>query len=200
MGHHLEIDASDHHSAPRLVLVCTAAPGSGCRKRPTDDRERWYLDDPDLVDGDCWAVDFIDAAGWDDGVRADDFDGTPWPSITQWPRIPVTVHYDEGVIVAPIGPPDHTLAIAEAARAYVAIQRRGVTTVADRMQAWDRLTAAVDAERAAQGPACTCPETDPAVREVTYTVLSLGAEPHMVTCPRHGMKRADVGRGEADHG
>src|SRR5574343_6498 len=150
MGHHLEIDASDHHSAPRLVLVCTAAPGSGCRKRPTDD-------------GDRWAVDFIDAAGWDDGVRADDFDGTPWPSITQWPRIPVTVHYDEGVIVAPIGPPDHTLAIAEAARAYVAIQRRGVTTVADRMQAWDRLTAAVDAERAA--PACTCPETDPAVRE-----------------------------------
>ena len=60
---------------------------------------------------------------------------------------------------------DHTLAITEAARAYVAIQRRGVTTVADRMQAWDRLTAAVDAERAAQGPACTCPETDPAVRE-----------------------------------
>ena len=116
MTHHIGIDASDPHSAPRLVLVCTATPGSDCRKRPTDDRETWQFDDPDLADGDCWAVDWIEAAGWDDSVRND---GDP----ALWPRIPVTVHYDEGVIVTPANPhpvPDHTLAIAEAARELVA--------------------------------------------------------------------------------
>ena len=101
MNHHIELDTSDPHSAPRLVLVCTATPGSDCRKRPTDDRETWQVDDTDLVDGECWAAEWVDAAGWDDSVRADAApDGTPWP------RIPVTVHYDEGVVVTPRTAPD----------------------------------------------------------------------------------------------
>lgn len=40
-------------------------------------------------------------------------------------------------------------------------------------------------------PACTCPETDPMERACRYTVAHMGAEPHAVGCPRHGMQRAD---------
>lgn len=96
MSHHLEIDTRGYEV--HLRLICTATPGSDCRKRPTDDRETWHPDDPGLIDGECWAVDHVLAAGWDDSVRADQLDATPWPTI------PVTVHYDEGVIVAPIVP------------------------------------------------------------------------------------------------
>lgn len=86
----LDPEASE---APHLALVCTAAPGAPCRKRPPDDRERWSYNDPDLVDGECWAIEWIDAAGWDDSVRTDG--GGRW-------SLPVDVTYDEGVIVTPI--------------------------------------------------------------------------------------------------
>lgn len=118
VNHHIEIDTS--YGAPRLVLVCTATPGSDCRKRPTDDREAWQIEDPDLVDGECWAAEWIEAAGWDDIVRA--LDDTPWP------RIPVTVHYDEGVNVAPIPPRHETPDVAELRRLLDAA-RAGVESI-----------------------------------------------------------------------
>lgn len=76
-------------------LTCTAAPGAPCRRRPRDnDRECWNEDDPDLIDGDCWAVEWISATGWDDGTRA--------PEGITFPRIPVSVSYDECVFLEPV--------------------------------------------------------------------------------------------------
>lgn len=86
--HFLQV-VSDEGEAPRLRLICTAPPDSLCRKRPTDDRETWNLDDPDLEAGhECCAVEWSEA-DWEnlqteeDGVLA---------------YIPVNVEYvyDEG--------------------------------------------------------------------------------------------------------
>ena len=90
-GHHLEIDFG-MFNGPELCLVCTATPGSPCRKRPADDRESWSYNDPDLIDGDCWAVEWVEAVGLEAMTSAD--------GVT-WPTIPVTVEYDEGVVLAP---------------------------------------------------------------------------------------------------
>ena len=119
VNHHIGIDASDPDCAPRLVLVCTATPGSDCRKRPTDDREAWQPDDPDLIDGECWAAEWVSAAGWDDSVRPDALSDAPWP------HIPVIVHYDEGVIVAPIPPRRETPDVAELRRLAEACPKPG---------------------------------------------------------------------------
>ena len=89
MSHHLEIDFG--MSGPELRLVCTATPGSPCRMRPPDDREYWREDDPDLIDGECWAVEWLEAVGTEAVVSADD---------ATWPAIPVTVEYDEGVVLS----------------------------------------------------------------------------------------------------
>ena len=73
-------------------LICTAAPGADCRKRPADpDREEWSLDDPDLIDGECWAVEWAAEGGWE----------TVATDHAEIGRIPVAVQYDEGVLVAP---------------------------------------------------------------------------------------------------
>ena len=94
MSHHLEIDF-DMMSGPELRLVCTATPGSPCRMRPADDREHWSYSDPDLIDGECWAVEWVEAGGMETMASADD---------VTWPTIPVTVAYDEGVVLAPVAP------------------------------------------------------------------------------------------------
>ena len=94
MSHHLEIDFG-MMSGPELRLVCTATPGSPCRMRPADDRESWSYDDPDLIDGECWAVEWVEGGGMETMASAD--------GVT-WPTIPVTVEYDEGVVLAPVAP------------------------------------------------------------------------------------------------
>ena len=94
MSHHLEIDFG--MSGPELRLVCTATPDSPCRMRPADDRESWsYYDYPDLIDGECWAAEWVEAGGMETMASAD--------GVT-WPTIPVTVEYDEGVVLAPVAP------------------------------------------------------------------------------------------------
>ncbi len=98
--HYLTVVTDDQE--PRLMLVCTAAPGAGCRKRPTDADEReweWDLDDPDIewVDGPCFAVEWIEAEGWDDAIRCEEG--------AVFPRWPVEVSYhDEGPWIAPVSP------------------------------------------------------------------------------------------------
>ena len=79
----------------RLRLVCHAPVGSPCRRRPPegDDREYWPDDDPDLVDAECWAVEWVSEVGWDDAISADG------PEV--WTSIPVGISYDEGVEVWP---------------------------------------------------------------------------------------------------
>ena len=53
-------------------------------------------DDPDLTAGhECWAVEWAEDGGWETVAAADD---------VTWPRIPVSVECDEGVIIAPIAP------------------------------------------------------------------------------------------------
>ena len=94
MSHHLEIDFG-MMSGPELRLICTATPGSPCRIRPADDREHWHHDDPDLIDGECWAVEWVECVGMETMASAD--------GVT-WPTIPVTVEYDEGPVIAPIAP------------------------------------------------------------------------------------------------
>ena len=73
----------------RLELRCTAARGADCRQRPIDDRESWNVGDPGLVDGDCWAVDYIAAGGFADSVFMHE-DGVV-------ASVAVNVDYDEGV-------------------------------------------------------------------------------------------------------
>ena len=94
MSHYLTIDAD--WDELRLKLVCTATPDAPCRMRPSDDRETWHDDDPDLTAGhECWAVEWAEAGGWETVAAADG---------AQWPRIPVSVECDEGAIIAPIAP------------------------------------------------------------------------------------------------
>ncbi len=91
--HYLTIDDDDEL---RLRLVCTATPDAPCRKRPSDDRETWDDYDPDLTSGNpCWAVEWAEEGGWESVAGADG---------VEWPRIPVTIEYDEGVLVAPVFP------------------------------------------------------------------------------------------------
>ena len=95
MNHYLTIE--DDWDELRLKLVCTATPDAPCRMRPSDDtREEWRDDDPDLTPGHpCWAVEWAEEGGWETVASADD---------AKWPRIPVTVEYDEGVVIAPVAP------------------------------------------------------------------------------------------------
>ena len=96
MSHYLAIDG--YAEELRLKLICTATTDAPCRMRdPSDpDREEWHEGDPDLTPGHpCWAVEWSEEAGWESVASATD---------VEWPRIPVTVEYDEGVIVAPVAP------------------------------------------------------------------------------------------------
>ena len=73
------------------------AKGAECRMRPVNADELdqgWY--DLTFEDGECWAVEWISAGGWEDSVRC--------PDGAKFPRIPVEVTYDEGVWIAPVNP------------------------------------------------------------------------------------------------
>ena len=84
-----------HRGEVVLDLICTAAPGADCRKRPADPtREEWSVDDPDLIDGECWAVEWVTEGGWE----------TVATDHAELGRIPVAVEYDEGVLVFPVAP------------------------------------------------------------------------------------------------
>ena len=93
MSHYLTIE--EGFDGPRLALVCTATPDAPCRMRPDDDtRESWHHGDPDLTPGHpCWAVEWAEDGGWETVAAAGG---------ATWPRIPVTVEYDEGVVIAPV--------------------------------------------------------------------------------------------------
>ena len=58
--------------------------------------ESWSYNDPDLIDGEkCWAVEWVEGGGMETTASAE--------GVT-WPTIPVTVDYDEGVVLAPVAP------------------------------------------------------------------------------------------------
>jgi hypothetical protein len=98
--HNIEVVAQD--SELHLRFVCRAVSGAPCRRRPPagDDRESWSADDPTLVDGSCWAVDWVEAVGLTDGIIAGDTRG-----VTEtWGSIPVDLSYDEAVVIAPVAP------------------------------------------------------------------------------------------------
>ncbi len=80
-----------------LRLVCHAAKGATCRMRPASlDIEEWTVDyEGDMIDADCWAVEWQSAAGFEEGVRSE-HEGA-------WASIPVVLGYDEGVLVHPEG-------------------------------------------------------------------------------------------------
>jgi len=91
--HAIELVSVHGELSPRLV--CHAAKGAPCRMRPADlDVEEWSIPyEGDMVDTDCWAVEWQSAAGFVDGIRAE-VNGV-------WATIPVVIGYDEGVLVSP---------------------------------------------------------------------------------------------------
>jgi hypothetical protein len=92
--HAIELYAENGEIRPRLV--CTAAPDAPCRKRPTVERDSWNDEDPDLTPGHpCWAIEWVEAAGFEDGVAWGSRDGVI-------ASIPVRVSYDEGVYLDPV--------------------------------------------------------------------------------------------------
>lgn len=134
--HHLELFAEDGEIRPRLT--CTATPDAPCHMRPTDGREEWNYDDPDLTPGhDCWATEFIETAGdWPDGVYVET-DGV-------LSSVDVEVSHEDGPIISltspqptlpdPADPTDAEVrAAAEAMDGYESAVE-GVT------QSWDDLT------------------------------------------------------------
>lgn len=101
MTHSIEIVAQDYELY--LRLVCHAVAGAPCRRRPPADdiRETWDADDPGLVDGECWATEWIEAAGWEDSVIAASTRGQR----VVWGSLPVEVYYEEGVAITPTNKP-----------------------------------------------------------------------------------------------
>lgn len=95
--HHIEIVSSDGLPMPRLV--CTAAPGADCRRRPEDDSVgEWGpgYDGP-MIDAECWAIDWVNADSFEDQVTLADRAGYVVDNGIVLARIPVDVKYDEGV-------------------------------------------------------------------------------------------------------
>lgn len=95
--HEIQVVADDGELS--LRLVCHAAKGAPCHRRPpeNDDRESWSADEEGLVDSTCWATDWIEAVGFEDGVYA--ADALHRPTVT-YATAPVTISYDDGVSVA----------------------------------------------------------------------------------------------------
>lgn len=94
--HAIEVVSEDGEIS--LRLVCQAVKGAPCRLRPADPEvEEWSSDyEGELVDSECWALEWQDAVGFVDGVRSDG-DGV----LTTFP---VRVGCEEGVLVWPIPP------------------------------------------------------------------------------------------------
>lgn len=74
---------------------CTAPEGAWCRRRPPGydhDRESWTSDEATEPGHECWAVEWVQAAGVEDGVIGDD---------CTLASVAVNVSYDEAVWIAP---------------------------------------------------------------------------------------------------
>jgi|GEM_PF-4316503 len=82
-----------------IALVCRAVAGADCRMRPPigDDREEWDVGDRGLVDGPCWAIEWVEATSIADGLMFADGDGVVLAA-------DVDVNYDEGVMVTLAAP------------------------------------------------------------------------------------------------
>jgi hypothetical protein len=96
--HFIELHADRGEIAPRLV--CTATPDAPCRRRPVDPDVESWTDDTETTSGhECWAVEWVDAGGWD---------SLTWgPESGTLARVPVDVSYDHrGVLVEPVVLPD----------------------------------------------------------------------------------------------
>ncbi len=92
--HSLELYAENGEIRPRLV--CIAPPDAPCRKQPSVERDSWNDDDPDLTPGhQCWAIEWIEAIGFEDGAAWGARDGI----IT---TTPVSLSYNGGVEMWPV--------------------------------------------------------------------------------------------------
>lgn len=92
-----------------IALACRAVEGADCRMRPPigSDRENWVVGEPGLVDGPCWALDWIEATSIQEALV---FDGGGDGVVL---AAEVNVSYDEGVIVT-LAAPHSTLEGTEA--------------------------------------------------------------------------------------
>lgn len=81
----------------KLEFVCNAVAGSPCRMRPADPGvEEWDSDyEGKLVSSECWAVEWVSAGGWESVIA---------PHAGVYATIPVSVDYDNGVVVDLIHP------------------------------------------------------------------------------------------------
>lgn len=97
--HALEIVSDDGELS--LRLVCHAVKGATCRLRPADsDVEEWPEDYAgDMIDTDCWAVEWASEAGIQDGVR--------FHTSGTVVSVPVALEYDGCVLLHLVEP--HTM-------------------------------------------------------------------------------------------
>jgi len=81
-----------------MKFVCNAVAGSPCKRRPANqDLDEWPHDyEGEMIENaECWAAEWVSAGGWESIMP--DVDGI-------YASIPVTVDYDDGVIVRPVEP------------------------------------------------------------------------------------------------
>lgn len=88
MSHHIDLVIED--GEVRAKFRCTGTLDAPCRRRPPDWREResWTHEEATESGFDCWAVDWVEWVGMEDGVLGED-------QVLASAR--VSVVYDEGV-------------------------------------------------------------------------------------------------------
>jgi hypothetical protein len=118
--HHLQLFAEDGWIQPRLT--CTATPDAACRRRPVDpELESWTDEDETTPGHECWAVEWIEDAGWDTVTAADGILSS----------VDVEVAYDEGMIVDLTTPQPTLPDLAEPSDAEVRAAASAMFDVAD---------------------------------------------------------------------
>lgn len=93
MSHFLTIE-SERTGEPCLEIECSEPPDAPCRRRPLDKAMESWTDD-DALDGgghECWAVEWVQEAGFDDAVVIKPL-GEPFA------KMPIKITYDEGVVI-----------------------------------------------------------------------------------------------------
>lgn len=103
------IEVVSEYGELSLRLICHAAKGALCRMRPADlDVEEWSTDyEGDLIDTECWAVEYVAAAGFEDAIR------TRETGVLA--SVPISVGYDECVLISTVdeGPMLDGIEVAE---------------------------------------------------------------------------------------
>lgn len=93
--HHINLVIED--GQPRIKFECTGTPDAWCRRRPEDWEQRgeesWTREEATVTGYECWGVEFIDAAGMDDGLTGVD---------QILAHVPVEIGYDECVEISPV--------------------------------------------------------------------------------------------------